>query len=180
MTRLALALLLISAYPWTQADLFKCKQPNGSQVFQDTPCAAPETRSSRTPPAKSKATDEEQRRILEKAKEDLHKAQQAPPTYESTARKSQASSNAVSKEDAIDQITTEAVLIGRGIACGADTATRMSRVGKLIDSTFVPGTEEHSTHLSIFTAGVKYHADLQRNGKSPDSCASVLRALKSP
>jgi hypothetical protein len=79
--------------------------------------------------------------------------------------------------DEIDAMTTYAVVIGRSIACGADSSNAMRRVGAWLDRTFTPGTKQHSTNVLIFVEGVKLHADLQRRGKSPDPCSAVLRTF---
>ena len=84
-----------------------------------------------------------------------------------------------SSETDIDKMTTYAVILGRGIACGADSATASSRVGAWMDRVFPPGSQDQKLYLPIFVQGVQYHAQLQRNGKTPDSCATVNRNFNS-
>jgi hypothetical protein len=82
------------------------------------------------------------------------------------------SSNAASDAD-IDKLTTYAVLIGRAIACGTDTSYASKRVGAWMDNKFPPGSEDQQIYLPIFMAGVKHHAEQQKNGNSPDNCSTV-------
>lgn len=82
------------------------------------------------------------------------------------------SSNAVTDTD-IDKLTTYAVLIGRAIAYGTDTSYASSRAGAWMDKKFLPGSKDQQIYLPIFVAGVKHHAEQQKNGNSPDSCSTV-------
>jgi hypothetical protein len=75
----------------------------------------------------------------------------------------------------VDRLTTYAVILGRGVACGAPTHDASSRVGRWMDRTFPPGSQDQKTYLPIFMQGVQYHAQQQKDGKSPDSCATVRR-----
>lgn len=84
-----------------------------------------------------------------------------------------ASSNAASDAD-IDKLTSYAVFIGRAIACGANTSYASGRVGAWMDKKFPPGSKDQQIYLPIFIAGVKYHAEQQKSGHSPDSCSTVL------
>jgi hypothetical protein len=59
----------------------------------------------------------------------------------------------------VDRMTTYAVILGPGIACGASHDEASRRVGRWL--------------------GVRYHAEQQRDGKSPDSCATVRRNFSS-
>ena len=77
----------------------------------------------------------------------------------------------------IDKMTTFAVLLGRAIGCGMDVSYQMKKVGQWMDTSFPPGSEDQQTYLPIFMEGVKYHADMQHRGESPDSCAAVQRSI---
>ncbi len=79
----------------------------------------------------------------------------------------------------IDRMTTYAVVLGRTVACGADITDASRRVGRWMDVKFPPGSQDQKTFLPIFIQGVEYHAQQQKEGKSPDSCAAVLRNFKS-
>jgi len=79
---------------------------------------------------------------------------------------------AISKAD-IDRLTTYAVIIGRAIACGVETDYAMRRVGSWLDDKFPPGSSDQKTYLPIFIEGVKFHAQQQANGNSPDTCSKV-------
>ncbi|MEK6685995.1 MAG: hypothetical protein AABY99_06360, partial [Pseudomonadota bacterium] len=77
---------------------------------------------------------------------------------------------AASSED-IDKLTTYATILGRAIACGNDIEDSMYRVGvgKWMDRTFLPGSVDQKIYLPIFMEGVRYHAQMQKEGESPDS-----------
>ncbi|SPD76373.1 hypothetical protein PITCH_A920001 [uncultured Desulfobacterium sp.] len=42
-----------------------------------------------------------------------------------------------------------------------------------MDRKFPPGSSDQKIYLPIFMNGVKYHAEQQANGKSPDTCSQV-------
>lgn len=75
----------------------------------------------------------------------------------------------------IDQLSTYAVLLGRGLGCGYNMEAEMRRVGRWIDSTF-PGHKK-SEYVKTFITGVQYNADEQLKGRSPDSCPKVREVL---
>ena len=81
--------------------------------------------------------------------------------------------------DEIDRVSTYAVLIGRGAACGVDTRAAASRVGVWLDRVAPPGSEAQLTLLPMFMRQSHYHAQQQASGRSPDDCASVARAIRS-
>lgn len=83
----------------------------------------------------------------------------------------------VSCSDKYNLITTYAVFIGRAAACRENFDEPMKYVGTWIDSCFEP--RERAVQLAIFAAGVKFHAENQRNGNSPDSCSSVAKTFYS-
>lgn len=84
------------------------------------------------------------------------------------------SSFAASPSD-IDNLTTYAVLIGRGIGCGFNMRSEMRQVGAWIDRTFYG--QEKSMYLKLFMAGVEHNASEQAAGRSPDSCSSLRGTL---
>lgn len=75
----------------------------------------------------------------------------------------------------IDDLTTYAVLIGRGIGCGFNMRSEMRQVGAWIDRTFYG--QEKSMYLKLFMAGVEHNAAEQAAGRSPDSCSSLRGTL---
>ena len=79
--------------------------------------------------------------------------------------------------DDIDKLTTFATVLGRGTACGADIKDASRRVGRWMDRTFPPGSKDQQVYLPIFMAGMVFHAQQQKDGKSPDSCPNVLRSF---
>lgn len=77
----------------------------------------------------------------------------------------------------IDKLTSYAVVLGRSVACGLSIKEPMSRVGKWMDVHFPPGSDDQKIYLPIFLEGIKYHAQQQKSGKSPDSCIKVGQAF---
>ena len=73
----------------------------------------------------------------------------------------------------IDALTSYAVFLGRGVACGVNIKPEMQRVGVWMDRRFPPGSEDQQTFLPIFIQGVQHHAQLQKDGNSPDTCSKV-------
>ncbi len=77
----------------------------------------------------------------------------------------------------VDKLTTYAVILGRAAGCGIDTTVATGRVGRWMDRVFPPGSRDQQTYVPIFLEGMRYHAQQQIEGKSPDSCAAVRRSL---
>lgn len=73
----------------------------------------------------------------------------------------------------IDKLTTYATLLGRAVACGNSIEEPMRRVGQWIDRKFPPGSTDQKTYLPIFMEGVRYHAQIQKEGRNPDSCSVI-------
>lgn len=157
------------------AEVFRCPQSNGLIAYQDYECAS--KLGNREVPAKKKVAPsiETQEQILDRAKSDMRKAHEAPPEYRSAIPSLNTKGFSSNKLESINQITTYATFIGRGIACGAKTDIPTSVAATLIDKTFTPGSSDHQMQLVIFAASTKYHATLQQAGKTPSSCTSILR-----
>lgn len=79
--------------------------------------------------------------------------------------------------DHIDRVTTYAVLIGRGAACGVDVSGPARRVGVWLDRVAPPGSAAQQTLLPMLTQQGQHHAQQQASGRSPDDCATVARAI---
>lgn len=79
----------------------------------------------------------------------------------------------------VDRLTTYATLLGRAIGCGLQTDQASRDIGGWMDKKFAPGSSDQRTYLPIFMAGVQYHAEQQRNGKSSDTCTEVARVFRS-
>lgn len=77
----------------------------------------------------------------------------------------------------IDQLTSYATILGRGVGCGVPTARAAERVDTWLNRVIPPGSEDRKIYLPIFATGIKYHADQQRAGHSPDSCATLRRTF---
>lgn len=78
-------------------------------------------------------------------------------------------------ETDIDKLTTYATILGRAVACGNSIKAPMSRVGRWIDKKFPPDSNDQKIYLPIFMEGVRHHAKMQKDGKSPDNCSSVTQ-----
>lgn len=74
----------------------------------------------------------------------------------------------------IDKLTSYAVFLGRGTACGVDLAMAGARVGQWLDSTF---GQDRATYQGILVAGIEKHMTQQLQGRSPDSCAEIRREI---
>ena len=85
--------------------------------------------------------------------------------------------NAASSAD-IDKLTTYAVVLGRGVACGGNIDDASRKVGRWMDKIFPPGSSDQQTYLPMLAEGMRYHAQQQSAGKSPDNCQSVLKTLR--
>ena len=79
--------------------------------------------------------------------------------------------------DDINKLTTYSTILGRAIACGANTESASVRIGRWMDKQFPPGSADQRTYLPIFVAGVRYAATEQKSGRSPDTCDQVMRAF---
>lgn len=77
----------------------------------------------------------------------------------------------------IDRLTTYAVLLGRGVGCGIETGPQMARVGRWLDRVAPPGSSDQRIYLPMFMAGVQQNASNQAQGRSPDNCNTVARAI---
>lgn len=98
----------------------------------------------------------------------------SPPTAQ---RKASPKSRTVKTSD-IDRLTTYATVLGRAIGCGLNVDLEMKRVGRWMDQKFPPGSERQKTYLPIFLDGIKYHAQQQKSGKSPDSCEAIRHEVR--
>lgn len=83
-----------------------------------------------------------------------------------------------SMHDHIDRVSTYAVLIGRGAACGIDTRGPAGRVGAWLDRVAPPGSAAQQTLLPMLMQQSRYHAEQQASGNTPDDCATVARAIR--
>ena len=94
------------------------------------------------------------------------------------APSTQGSSSPGSMHDHIDRVSTYAVLIGRGAACGIDTRGPAGRVGAWLDRVAPPGSAAQQTLLPMLMQQSRHHAEQQSSGNSPDDCATVARAIR--
>ena len=78
--------------------------------------------------------------------------------------------NAASDED-IDAMTSNAVFLGRAIACGLDTDLLASKIGKWLDRVFPPGSSDPAS-LSL------HHSSAQREGRQRHNLAEHPMAME--
>lgn len=75
----------------------------------------------------------------------------------------------------IDHLSSYAVLLGRGVACGQNVDAPSRSVGAWIDRTW--SGSEKGAMLKVFMLGMENAAKMQRDGKTPDSCSKVRDVL---
>ena len=76
----------------------------------------------------------------------------------------------------LDRLSSMALLLGRGLACGLDTKRAAGSIEAWFEQTF-PAETEQSRYLPLFADEVRSHLRQQRDGASPDSCADVAQAF---
>ena len=77
----------------------------------------------------------------------------------------------------VDKLTTYAVMLGRGLACGVDTTGASKKVGAWLNRIAPPGSKDQQIYLPLLMQGMMYHGERQKEGKNPDSCATVHRVF---
>ena len=138
--------------------VFKC-QEGGQTVFKDHPCSGTQGTVADDMARKELAF---KKRMQEEA--ELKRVQANTPATEN-----------MTKQEAVDRMTTYAVVIGRAVACNApNTQDALARVGAWMDA---QGLKKQ--YLVIFANGVKYAAEQQRDGNTPDPCSKVKTAFAS-
>ncbi len=78
----------------------------------------------------------------------------------------------------MDRLTTDAVLLGRGIGCGITVSRQSGRVGAWLDKVAPPGSDNHQLMLNVLMAGMAQNAQAQVSGSSPDGCGEVAEAIQ--
>jgi hypothetical protein len=80
--------------------------------------------------------------------------------------------------DAVDKLTTYAVMLGRATVCvdPAESKPVAARVANWIDRNF--HGEDRAAYLLVFMQGMDMNARAQGEGRSPDSCAVVAREFR--
>lgn len=196
--RLLLVVGSLSTACSSHADSYKCQKPGGGYEYTDQPCATGKIRQGDSwvnmDEVRRKQREDEAQRQKEVAEREARKAEEVEKQEARKAEQrrqdeivarhkatpyGESSSGNLSSQSAadIDKMTTYAVILGRGIACGASTQEPMKRVGKWFDNTFAPGSSAHKQYMVIFMTGIEHHAAQQRAGKSPDSCDSIRRTF---
>lgn len=190
-------LLLLTGVTHAQSahSTYKCME-NEVVVYQALPCsigAAPSTPAPPSPPRQLAPTpsrnaarsDADARRAEEARKrEEIQKsfadpkampaAPTPPPAPRAQTGQSAPPIELLPRAVAIDRMTTYTTVIGRAIACGvADTDRATRRFSSWMDAQGLT-----KDHLLTAAAGIKYAADQQRAGRSPDSCAFVQQHFK--
>lgn len=76
----------------------------------------------------------------------------------------------------VNRLTTYAVALGRASACGINVSVPGKRVGAWLNRITGPGAEQDAMNL-VFMSGIIKSRDAQTAGRSPDSCAAVVRSF---
>jgi hypothetical protein len=157
----ALALLLPNSLAVAQTSAKpenKCTLSNGQVVYLARACPAPGT------VGEDMARKEYEFTKRKQAEAESNRMQANAPAVENLTR-----------PEAVDRMTTYAVVIGRAVACGApNTQDAFSRVGKWMDAQNLT-----KQYLAVFAAGVKQAAEQQRDGSTPDACSKVKSVFAS-
>lgn len=205
----AVAILLAYSMQGTVAQsntqLYICGVVGGQPLYQSTPCTSSEPAPAvvRPPPAAQKPPPRTQTpasspdRDALRANADARRAEETRKREEiqkgfreagadtvSPAKpsKDQAQSSPtptsfepLSRSVAVDRMTTYTTVLGRGLACGAPNTDQVSRrFGAWMDAQGLT-----KDYLLIAASGIKYAAEQQKAGRSPDSCQSVIRNFAS-
>lgn len=171
-----------------QGGIYRCTQPDGRVVLSDKECE----RGVRRDGLSWVDVQEDQRRRDEEAKRRVEAAQRAREEAErrrlaaeereaaaAAARAAYRPSPTAAAPDLtaseIDRLTTYATLLGRAAACNVPSAAGAQRVGQWLERR-VPA-HQRQQWLGVMVGGMHRAAADQQQGRSPDSCAQVRRAL---
>jgi hypothetical protein len=148
----SLAMLLPTSFAVAQTTVFKC-QEGGQTVYKDNPCGG----------GQGTVAEDVARKEL-----DFKKRKQAE-VESNRILASAPKAEILTRAEAVDRMTTYAVILGREVACGIpNTQDAFTRVGKWMDAQNLT-----KQYLATFTIGVKHSAEQQRDGNTPDSCSKV-------
>jgi hypothetical protein len=87
--------------------------------------------------------------------------------------------NAAAASDTdIQTLERFALLLGRGIGCELNTDQAVAYIDAWFEQTFPPVSAERQRNLSHFKEIVRFHAQEQRSGESPDDCSNMSNAFK--
>ena len=185
----AVCALLLPLSVQSQPQIFRCTQPDGKVTLSDKECDrgarreghgwvdVEEDRKARALAERQRTEAEDRRRRLEQQKAEREADRLVAERHAESDRRKAAAAAGVevkpfeSTSAKVDRMTSYATIIGRAIGCGVDTAAETRRVGLWLDATFTG--EQRKVYLPTFAAGMKMHAQAQRAGSSPDSCATV-------
>jgi hypothetical protein len=189
---LLVALAVLPASLLAQTAIHRCTI-DGRLVIQETPCPAmaprvePQVMMRKAPvptPQEKPDADAIRRRHAERMEEIQRgfRDPNAPPKAAAAApspRATQALANNLvpgtnsNRAALVDRMTTYTTFLGRGVACGAPGVESASqRFGAWMDREGL--TREY---LAVAAEGIKYSAQQQQAGRSPDSCSTVLRVF---
>ena len=182
-------LTLVHGVALAQSNVYRCPQANGSVTLSDKPCPGGDVREGNNwislqeierrraedaERARKAATERRTREAAEtEARENESRAQLERQV---TTGESRPSRRAEPSAAAVDRMTTYSVVLGRAIGCGIDMQPQLKRVGAWFDSEFPLGPSK-TTYMAIMAEGMKQHAQSQRSGSSPDSCATVSKQI---
>jgi len=193
----AFAFLVLFA-PEVRPQIYRCPQPDGSILMSDRACLTGEIREGnkwtsireieirKAEEEARKRHDEERTREAESRRRQLEAQAAESRERELRARiekqvelgrRPTAQSNAPTS-DAVNRMTTYATVLGRAIGCNIDVGTETNKVGAWFDREFPLGKSK-PMYLGILAEGMKRNSEMQRQGRSPDSCASIRSQIQS-
>ena len=78
----------------------------------------------------------------------------------------------------VERLSTFAEVIGRALACGADTRPATQAVGRWMDERWHRASRAQHNYVQIFASKMRFHFQQQKEGESPESCPSALRTFQ--
>lgn len=78
----------------------------------------------------------------------------------------------------IDKMTTFSAMLGRAWACGINIEKEKELVAEWMDRKFPPGSNDQKIYLPIMLWGITFHAEMQKQGKTPDTCEDIKRVFR--
>ncbi len=181
-TGLLIGTVLVFAVPEVaHTQVYRCTTPEGQTVLSDKECEKGARKSGHG----WVDVEEDRRQRLEQEQSRLRAAERARQLQEQRDRQeTQAaltlrtnpppSSKAVQVQN-LDRLTSYGVLLGRALGCGIPTEAQSKSVGRWMDSQF--SAAERAIYLPVLMEAIRHHANEQRHGRAPDTCAQVRQTF---
>ncbi len=177
---IAALLIAVALHPSAQAQVYRCTAANGATVLSDKECENGLRKDghgwvSVEQDQRQRAEDAQSRiRAAEKARQQREQQDRVAAEAALARLRSQAQSSEGQARQ-IDRLTSYGVLIGRAVGCGVPTESESRRVGRWMDVTFTAA--QRALYMPVLVEGIRHHAQQQRLGKAPDTCAQVTVAF---